>query len=672
VDALKETLSLYCQGSGQKINLEKSSVFFGLHCQEQVKADVMNRLGVHNEALQETYLGMPTGVGRSPTVSFRSLVERAWKHMNGWSDRPTSRSGKETLLKAIIQAIPTYIMSCFQIPVSICDSLRKAIVDFWWGIEDGRKKMHWKSWEWLSTPKSLGGMGFRDLVLFNQAMLGRQAWRLLTDPSSLCARVLKGRYFPNCDVWDAAQPRSSSFTWRSICFGMQLVKDGARWAVGNGHAIKILADPWIPGMKPGSFSTLTPIPDGATVDCLMADDHGAWDTDVVRSIFEEEIATRILQIPVSRRGGDDFLSWPHTKFGDYTVASAYNLARTEKFFLDRSRSGGGTSSATAADTVLWRCLWAIRAPGKMKVNLWRLAHDCLPTGQQMCRRHIPTSASCAVCTMEESVDHVFLRCQYAREVWREVKKTCGMQLRRKHFTNIKSWLFDFLGRSTDRERMFLTVSIWHLWTTRNDVRNGKPLRAPHSVAQQIQAYAEMIELHLFKPQSSTRRDTTISGFRWSPPPEGTVYINCDAALFSSSHRMGLGVVIRNHIGQCVAACSELHEEVTTPEIAEALALRRALSLAGDEGFSKIMVVSDCLSLVQRVLAPSVDRSSVGVVVQDIKALAQDFEVFSLSHVYRQFNESAHILARSAERYVFSVFRNFAPDCIRETLCNDLL
>jgi hypothetical protein len=98
------------------------------------------------------------------------------------------------------------------------------------------------------------------------------------------------------------------------------------------------------------------------VVCLLADDHGAWDTDVVRSIFEVEIATWILQIPVSRRGGDDFLSWPHTKFGDYTVASVYNLARTNKFFLDRSRSGGKTSSTTAADSVLWKCLWAIRAP----------------------------------------------------------------------------------------------------------------------------------------------------------------------------------------------------------------------------------------------------------------------------------------------------------------------
>jgi hypothetical protein len=53
-----------------------------------------------------------------------------------------SRSGKETMLKAVIQAIPTYIMSCFQIPVSICDAFRKAVADHWWGFEEGKKKMH--------------------------------------------------------------------------------------------------------------------------------------------------------------------------------------------------------------------------------------------------------------------------------------------------------------------------------------------------------------------------------------------------------------------------------------------------------------------------------------------------------------------------------------------------
>jgi hypothetical protein len=296
---------------------------------------------------------MPTNIGRSPVAAFKPVLDKAWKHMNGWSDRPMSRSGKETLLKSVIQAIPTFIMSCFMFPISTCDAFRKAIADHWWGIEDGKKKMHWRNWEWLSTPKSLGGMGFRDFMLFNQAMLGRQCWRLLTEPNSLCARVLKGRYFPECELWDAPQPRSASYTWRSICHGMQLVKLGVRWNVGNGEKIHVLTDRWIPGVSPETLRPLTLIPIGATVDILLNEDRSAWDVDVVRTIFEEEVAQKILQLPVSKRVGEDFVSWPFTKFGDYTVRSAYHLARHDKFYVERSKRGGGVHSIHQEEHLAW-------------------------------------------------------------------------------------------------------------------------------------------------------------------------------------------------------------------------------------------------------------------------------------------------------------------------------
>jgi hypothetical protein len=169
-------------------------------------------LGVQSEVLQDTYLGMTTDIGRSPTLAFNFLQDRVWKCIMGVSDHPLSRAGKDIFLKSVVQAIATHIMSCFEVSVSTCDRMRRAIADFWWGVEGGRKKMHWRSWDWLSAPKSMGGLGFRDLVLFNQAMLGRQGWRLLTEPSSLCARVLKGRYFPNGDFWHADKPRSASYT----------------------------------------------------------------------------------------------------------------------------------------------------------------------------------------------------------------------------------------------------------------------------------------------------------------------------------------------------------------------------------------------------------------------------------------------------------------------------
>jgi hypothetical protein len=120
-----------------------------------------------------------------------------------------SRAGNEALIKAVIQAIPTFVMSCFELPLATCEKLKTLIANRWWGVENGKKKMHWRSWAWLSTPKCLGGMGFRDFALFNQAMLAKQGWRLLTVPDSLCARVLKGRYYPDTDFLHAARPQSA-------------------------------------------------------------------------------------------------------------------------------------------------------------------------------------------------------------------------------------------------------------------------------------------------------------------------------------------------------------------------------------------------------------------------------------------------------------------------------
>jgi hypothetical protein len=75
----------------------------------------------------------------------------------------------------------------------------------------------------------MGGMGFRDMELFNHAMLGKQCWS----------------YFSNCTFWDAPRPRSSSFTWRSLIYGKEILMKGILWRVGNGKTICINKDKWV-------------------------------------------------------------------------------------------------------------------------------------------------------------------------------------------------------------------------------------------------------------------------------------------------------------------------------------------------------------------------------------------------------------------------------------------
>ncbi|WVZ85884.1 hypothetical protein U9M48_032742, partial [Paspalum notatum var. saurae] len=125
----------YSQGSGQKINLQKSSLYFDSHCPPNIKQKVMDALNVRNEALQATYLGMPSYVGQSRVGVFNFIVERMWKHVQGWNDKPLSRAGKEVLLKSVAQVIPTYVMNCFKLPDGIYEKMRATISNHWWGFE---------------------------------------------------------------------------------------------------------------------------------------------------------------------------------------------------------------------------------------------------------------------------------------------------------------------------------------------------------------------------------------------------------------------------------------------------------------------------------------------------------------------------------------------------------
>ena len=65
------------------------------------------------------------------------------------------------------------------------------------------RKIHWKKWEILCQPKSKGGLGFRGLGKFNEAILGKQVWRLVHDTDSLFFRVFKAKYFPTGTIFDA-------------------------------------------------------------------------------------------------------------------------------------------------------------------------------------------------------------------------------------------------------------------------------------------------------------------------------------------------------------------------------------------------------------------------------------------------------------------------------------
>jgi hypothetical protein len=130
-------------------------------------------------------------------------------------------------------------------------------------------------------------MGFRDYEAFNQALLAKQAWRLLTVPTSLCARVLKARYFSNSDFLHSRCPKRGSFTWRSILFGRDLLTCGLIRRIGDDSQVEVWVSNWIPrdsvqrplGCKPDS--------NVRRVCELLTEDGSEWNEDKLQEVFYE-------------------------------------------------------------------------------------------------------------------------------------------------------------------------------------------------------------------------------------------------------------------------------------------------------------------------------------------------------------------------------------------------
>ena len=127
-----------------------------------------------------------------------------------------SVGGKEMLIKSVAQAVPTYSMSCFELPRDLCEHINSLLRQFWWGCKKGQRRTCWASWEQMRQLKFAGRLGLRDIELFNLALLARQAWRILQEPNSLSARILKAVYFPSGDILSAELGGHPSQVWSIV------------------------------------------------------------------------------------------------------------------------------------------------------------------------------------------------------------------------------------------------------------------------------------------------------------------------------------------------------------------------------------------------------------------------------------------------------------------------
>jgi ribonuclease HI len=631
---VKNTLEVYASCTGQLINPAKCSITFSTSCPQAAQGRIRSILHVEQQGFEAKYLGLPTPEGRMHRGKFDNLQARLSRRLMDSGDNLMSQSAKEVLIKSVAQAIPTYIMSVFKLPALLCDDLTKLIRDYWWGVEQGKRKTNWVSWAKLNRSKSQGGLGFRDMRLFNQALLARQAWRLLAFPDSLCARVLKARYYPNGQLFDTVFTGNPSSTWTAISYGLELLKQGLIWRIGNGRSVRIWRDNWIP--RTSCCKVLTPKGNKRIKRVSeLIDANGHWKTILVRNSFYPIESELILAIKPSRHLSEDVLAWQPENSGVFSVRSAYRLALSaQPVQCDMA----ATSSIPDGQHPCWTRIWQSTVPPKVKMFAWKAASGALATERNKLRRNIRVTGRCRICDSEyEDEAHALFICPHARRLWEEMRKIWSLPTDQDLVISPSIWFHEVLLKIPVHMVDTTMLVAWRAWYARNEATHDKPLPSIESSKGFLLSYLKLIREIKDKPTLDIIKGKSIvveagpilkppsvkkgPNKPWSKPPTGWIKLSIDGSFRMEDRMAGLGMVLRDEEGLPIFSACQFLEDCQSPMEAELRACLEGIELTRQHSQLPLIIETDCSQLVVAVSSPTHDRSPFLHWVNEIKSLA---------------------------------------------------
>jgi hypothetical protein len=618
---LKAIFEEYQRISGQLINMEKSEMSFSPRLYQHIKDDFQRNLPLPITNSISKYLGMPTQIGRSKQAVFKFILDKVKGKLKGWKEKHLSFAGRAVLISAVVQALPTYVMSCFMIPKNMCAQIEKEICRFWWGSTREQHKIHWKARKDLFQPKFKGGLGFRDMFLFNKAMLAKQVWRLHSDPNSLVGQCFSAKYYPNTNIFQSIQGRQSSYAWQSIHQAIELIHKGSCWKIGNGHSVNIWEDNWL--VYQNGYKIITPQAGHNNItkvkDIMTFQPNKCWNHDLIDQIFLPFEGTLIKQIPLIMEPIDDQLMWPHSKQGTYTVKSGYNLLNQWK---EAERPGSANGNA---HNELWKKLWTLHTVPRHKVFLWRVLQGAIPVRSMLNIKGVQCNILCPRCLeKEETIDHAFMKCQFASRIWFGSK--LGVNFNNNQIGFIE-WLTHAINNLNKEDISYVAAIAYSIWFARNQqVFNLTCIDDDHvinCVNLSIQDYTSALNSlnpnkSLQSQHSSTHPHRNIrqtnNRIRWARPNNGVIKMNCDANL-TIDGSWGLGAIYRDSEGAALAAATWVVPGSRDPTLAEAWVLYKAVLLALDCGFFEVECESDNTTIVSYINdSSSKPRSYVGNMV----------------------------------------------------------
>lgn len=171
----------------------------------------------------------------------------------------------------------------------------------------------------------------------------------------------------------------------------------------------------------------------------------------------------------------------------WKVYSAYGVALHVLKEKKGTKASGNCSDASKM-TNLWKSIWKLECPSKIKHFLWRACKDILPTNHFLARRKVIVEDRCAACGGKESSTHALWNCSMAFEVWKEFEI---------NFPRWNNTQCDFIkvywklrGEVSNIDWNVFAILVWSIWNNRNLLKHERTCKAAKTIVRDAKRYVE--------------------------------------------------------------------------------------------------------------------------------------------------------------------------------------
>lgn len=147
---------------------------------------------------------------------------------------------------------------------------------------------------------------------------------------------------------------------------------------------------------------------------LMVAGSPQWNKQLLKEEVPPEVAESIISIPIPLFNRADQLVWHYNSSGAYTVKSGYHVAFQEA----QAKHEGKPESSFQPNKGLWKAVWGMKVPSKVKSFWWMACTNSLATKENLAKRKCSSSGFCPICDKEtETVEHTLFHYTWVKLVW---------------------------------------------------------------------------------------------------------------------------------------------------------------------------------------------------------------------------------------------------------------